>query len=262
MNTSWIKAALFALLALACALGPAARRAGASGGRVNLTVSAAISLSKALGNLRELYRQQAPEVSVTLNLGASGILEQQIEQGAPADIFISASPEEMNALQSKGLLRSGSRRNLLKNTLVLISPGSDRRVTGFSSLLRPRVRRVAIANPESVPAGAYALQTLQHFGIYGKLRPKLIFAEDVRQVLAYVETGNVDAGLVYRTEAKLSTKVRVVAAAPDDSHSPIIYPVAVLERSKHPEAAGRFVRFLSGPEARQVFKQEGFESGD
>lgn len=224
----------------------------------DLTISAAISLSKSLKTIRDLYHRESPGISITLNLGASGILEQQIEQGAPVDIFISASPEEMNDLQAKGLLVNSSRQNLLNNSLVLISPGEDQKVASFQDLTRPDVKRVAIANPESVPAGMYARQTLKYLKLYQKIRPKLLFAEDVRQVLAYVETDNVDAGLVYITEAKLSNKVRVVATAPGASHAPIVYPVAILKRSKDTADAERLVQFLRGPEASRVFEQEGF----
>ncbi|MGH9328312.1 MAG: molybdate ABC transporter substrate-binding protein [Terriglobia bacterium] len=246
------------LLVMANALASGALWAAPASRRINVTVSAAISLSKSLQTLRELYRRKRPDVSITLNLGASGILEQQIEQGAPADIFISASPEEMNALQAKGLLLNSTRQDLLSNSLVLISPSQERKVTGFQDLTLPRVKRIAIANPESVPAGMYARETLEYLKIYRKIRPKLLFAEDVRQALAYVETDNADAALVYLTEAKLSSKVRVVATAPPASHAPIVYPIAVLKRSKNAAEAERLVQFLRGPEARQVFEQEGF----
>ncbi len=231
------------------------------GRTVDLTVSAAISLSKSLKTIRDLYRQKDPGVSITLDLGASGILEQQIEQGAPVDIFISASPDEMNELQAKGLLAVGSRGILLRNSLVLISPMEDRKVNGFQDLTRPEVRRVAIANPESVPAGRYARQALQYLKLYPKIQAKLLFAQDVRQVLAYVETDNVDAGLVYITEAKLSSKVRVVAVAPGASHAPIVYPVAMVKRTKNAADAERLIQFLRGPEAGRVFEQEGFGVG-
>jgi molybdate transport system substrate-binding protein len=224
---------------------------------INLTISAAISLTEPLQAIRTLYRRQSPNVSLTFNLGASGILEQQIEEGAPVDIFISASPEEMNALASQGLLLNQTRRNLLKNTLVLICPSSSK-VSGFMDLTRPDVKRVAMANPESVPAGAYARQTLENFKIYQRIYPKILFAQDVRQALAYVETDNADAGLVYATEAKLSHKVRVAAVAPENSHAPIVYPIAVIKRCRHAEAAERFVQYLSGPEAQRIFEREGF----
>jgi molybdate transport system substrate-binding protein len=224
----------------------------------DLTVSAAISLTESLENIRNLYRRQAPDVSLTLNLAASGILQQQIEQGAPVDVFISASPREMNALQARGLLLSASRANLLRNTLVLVCPTFFNGLSSFRDLTEPRVTRVAIANPESVPAGMYAQQALKYFKVYERLRPKLILAQDVRQTLAYVETGNVDAGIVYLTEARLSSKVKVVAKAPEASHVPIVYPAAILKGCTRVDAARKFLQFLKSSQARQAFEREGF----
>ncbi|MGH9357227.1 MAG: molybdate ABC transporter substrate-binding protein [Terriglobia bacterium] len=230
----------------------------AGAGRVSLTVSAAVSLTESLQAIQALYRQQAPGVSVTLNLGSSGFLEQQIAQGAPVDLFISASPQEMNALEDLGLLVQGTRRNLLNNTLVLIVPKGSKGISRFSDLTHPGVKRVAIADPQSVPAGAYARQTLEYFKVYRPIQSKLIFGGDVRQTLAYVETGNVDAGIVYATDARLSGGVKAVTTAPAASHSPIIYPVAVVKGCRHVMAAKQFVRFLGGPAAAQAFEREGF----
>ncbi|MGH9375122.1 MAG: molybdate ABC transporter substrate-binding protein [Terriglobia bacterium] len=243
----------FTLLLFCVAAVPAA-----AAGRVNLTVSAAVSLTESLQSVQALYRRRDPGISVSLNLGGSGFLEQQIEQGAPVDVFISASPQEMDGLQSSGLLVPGTRRDLLNNSLVLIVPAGTSAVSGFASLTGPEVKRVAIADPQGVPAGAYARQVLKYFKLYSRIQPKLIFGGDVRQVLAYVETGNADAGLVYSTDARLSSRVRVVAVAPESSHAPIIYPVAVIKGCKHVAAAKQFVQFLSGPEARQVFERDGF----
>ncbi len=244
-------------LCLASALATAALSAPANT-PVHLTVSAAISLTESLDAIRNLYQRQAPNVSITLNLGASGVLEQQIVQGAPVDIFISAAPYEMNELQAKGLIVPGTRRDLLENLLVLISPAHSPRISSFNDLLQPRIQRIAIANPESVPAGMYAKQTLQYLKLYSQLRPKLILAQDVRQALAYVETGDAEAGIVYLTEARLSNRVQVDAAAPPHSHSPVIYPVAVIKGCRDPEAAMKFIQFLAGPAAREAFKRRGF----
>lgn len=226
--------------------------------RVSLTVSAAVSLTESLQAVQTLYRQRVPGVSITLNLGASGFLEQQIAQGAPVDIFISASPQEMDALEAQRLLVSNTRKALLNNMLVLIVPKGFNDVSRFADLRNAGIGRVAIADPQSVPAGAYARQVLEYFKLYRLIQPKLIFGGDVRQVLAYVETGNVDAGLVYATDAKLSDRVKVVAVAPEASHAPIVYPVAVVKGCRHVTAAEQFVRFLNGPEAKQVFEREGF----
>jgi len=170
----------FTLFALCMAGLPAA-----GAGRVNLTVSAAVSLTESLQAIQTLYRQRAPNVAVTLNLGASGFLEQQIAQGAPVDVFISASPQEMNALETQGLLVNSTRKNLLNNTLVLIRPEGLHGVSGFADLENSAIKRVVIADPESVPAGAYARQVLEYFKLYRLIQPKLIFGGDVRLPFAH-----------------------------------------------------------------------------
>ncbi|HEY9649786.1 MAG TPA: molybdate ABC transporter substrate-binding protein [Coleofasciculaceae cyanobacterium] len=225
---------------------------------INLTISAAASLKDALQSIQPVYTQQKPNVTLTYNFGASGALQQQIEQGAPVDVFISAAEKQMNALQGKNLLLTDTRNNLLKNTVVLIVPKNSTGISDFKDLSSDKVRKIAIGDPQSVPAGQYGKEVLSSLKLFDPVKTKLVFAKDVRQVLSYVETGNTSAGLVYGTDAKISDKVRVVATAPEDSHSPIIYPVAVLKRSKNPEAAKEFVQFLSSEPAKGVFEQYGF----
>ncbi len=226
---------------------------------VNLTVSAAISLTNALRDLQALYQRSRPNVTLTYNFGASGALQQQIEQGAPADLFFSAGERQMDALESANLLLPGTRRNLLGNRLVLVTPRtSSLTLTRFQDLSRPQVRRIAIGEPRSVPAGQYAQEVLTNLRLLESLRPKLVFAQNVRQVLSYVETGNVDAGMVYATDARESERVRLAATAPANSHSPIVYPIAVVRRSQNAAAAREFVAFLASAPARAVFQRYGF----
>jgi molybdate transport system substrate-binding protein len=223
-----------------------------------LTVSAAISLKDALDEISRLYSADHPAAAVHFNLGGSGTLQRQIEQGAPVDIFISASPKEMDSLQSQGLLLPATRKDLVKNSVVLIVPAGSTTVSDFRDLTKPAVKTVAIGEPQTVPAGKYAQEVLTHFGIYDQLKSKLVLAKDVRQVLTYIETGNADAGIVYATDAKISRKVTVVATAPGDSHSPVVYPAAVIKNSANPAAAEAFLEFLSGEKARAVFQKYGF----
>ena len=225
---------------------------------IDLTVSAAISLKDALEEIAQLYHAKKPETAIHFNVGASGTLQRQVEQGAPVDIYISASPDQMDSLESKGLLLSGSREDLVKNTVVLIAPKGKTEISGFQDLAGPEVKFIAVGEPQTVPAGKYAQQILTHFGIYEKLKPKLVLSKDVRQVLTYVATGNVDAGIVYATDARSASQVTVVGTAPEDSHSPVIYPVAVIKSSKNAQAAMNFVDFLLGLEARAVFQKYGF----
>jgi molybdate transport system substrate-binding protein len=223
-----------------------------------LTISAAISLKDALDEIRSSYLAQHADVTLAINYGASGTLELQIEQGAPVDVFLSAAPKQMDQLQAKGLLVDGSRRDLLRNEIVLVVPKDSTGVTSFQDLLKPSVKHIALGEPAAVPAGQYAQQVLTKLGIAEAVNAKAVYAKDVRQVLTYVETGDADAGIVYSTDALVSTRVRVAAQAPEDSHAPVIYPVGVIKDSKNAAAAADFEAFLSGPQARAIFQKYGF----
>lgn len=225
---------------------------------VTLTVSAAASLQKAMDEIGKKYQEKQPNIEINYHFDASGALQQQIEQGAPVDIFISAAPKQMNALETKGFLLTGTRQDFLKNQVVLIAPKEAINISDFKDLSDNQVKKIVIGKPESVPVGEYSKEVLTSLKLYDKLQDKLVFAKDVRQVLSYVETGNVDAGIVYQTDAKLSDKIKVIAIAPETSHSPIIYPIAVLKDSKSTEAAKMFVQFLFSDEAKVVFKNYGF----
>jgi molybdate transport system substrate-binding protein len=248
-------------LVLVISFGPAA---GMGGTRLeaqptdDLTVSAAISLKDALEEIASQYKREQPGIQIHFNLGGSGTLQRQIEQGAPVDIFVSASPKEMDSLESQGLLLPGTRRNIVRNELVLIVPAGTTPVSDFQALAKPAVKIIAIGEPQTVPAGKYAQEVLTHFGLYEPLKPKLVLAKDVRQVLTYVETGNADAGIVYATDAKRSKKVSVVATAPKDSHSPVLYPAAAIKNSSNSTAAKNFLEFLVGEKARTIFEKYGF----
>ena len=226
--------------------------------RTPLTVSAAISLTNALQEIKTLHQRSNPNINITYNFGASGALQQQIEQGAPVDVFFSAATKQMDALQQKNLLFPETRRNLLNNRLVLITPRNAPALNSFRNLTGSEVRRIAIGEPKSVPAGQYAQEVLTNLKIFDSLKSKLVYGNNVRQVLTYVETGNVDAGIVYITDAKESQSVRVGATAQENLHSPIVYPVAVLKDSKNAAAAREFVQFLSSTQARTVFEKYGF----
>ena len=223
-----------------------------------VTVSAAISLKDALDEISHLYSTQHPGAELHFNLGGSGTLQRQIEQGAPVDIFISASLKEMDSLQSQGLLLPDTRKSLARNSVVLIIPAESTSISSFQDLTKAAVKTVAVGEPQTVPAGKYAQEVLTHFGIYDQLKQKLVLAKDVRQVLTYVETGNADAGIVYATDAKISKKVTVVATAPEDSHSPVVYPAAVIKNSKNAATAKAFLDFLASEKARTVFQKYGF----
>ena len=225
-----------------------------------ITVSAAASLKDALTEIQGEFTRTHPELRVVLNFGASGTLQLQIEQGAPVDVFVSASSQQMDALEAKGLLVPGTRIDLLRNELVLIVPLDSKNVTSFGDLGHATVRVVAAGDPRSVPAGEYAQQTLSAMGLSESVKGKTVLATDVRQVLADVETGSADAGLVYATDAAISKRVRIVAEAPENTHQPIVYPGAVVKSSAHSDAARAFLQFLESPEARGVFQKYGFRA--
>src|SRR5271154_2335152 len=227
--------------------------------KADLTVSAAISLKDALDEARQLYTKENPSVTIATNYGASGTLQLQIEQGAPVDVFLSAAPKQMDALEGKGLLLAGTRKDLLRNEVVLIVPkDSTLGISTFQDLTHANVKQVALGEPTVVPAGQYAKEVLTSLGIYDAVNAKAILGKDVRQVLTYVETGNVDAGIVYATDAMSSAKVKVVATAPAGSHSPVIYPAAVIKASKNPVATRAFLDFLASARGLTIFQKYGF----
>jgi molybdate transport system substrate-binding protein len=223
-----------------------------------LLVSAAASLKDALEEIKPLYQQRKSGTKINYNFGASGALQQQIEQGAPADIFISAAKKQVDALEEKGLLLPDSRTNLANNSLVLIVAQDVVGISSLYNLTDSKIKKIAIGEPRSVPAGQYGEQVLKNLKLYDQVKSKLVFANNVRQVLAAVESGNAQAGIVYATDAKISNKVKVVITADKKFHSPIIYPVAVIKGSKNIPAAKEFVQFLSGSQAKTVLRKYGF----
>ncbi|MEM9506451.1 MAG: molybdate ABC transporter substrate-binding protein [Cyanobacteria bacterium P01_E01_bin.35] len=227
---------------------------------VSLTISAAASLQDVIQDLGNLYGQQMPQVKLTFNFGSSGSLRLQIEQGAPVDVYISAAEQHMDSLEQKNLLLSNTRHNLLKNELVLITAQNNTKIDQFSQLPSSAVGKIAIGNPDSVPAGKYAKEVLDSLKLPKSLESKFVFAKDVRQVLAYVETGNVEVGMVYRTDARISKQVKIIETAPINSHAPIVYPTAVIRHSKQIASAKDFIQFLLSNDARNIFADYGFIS--
>lgn len=228
-----------------------------SAAQTKLTISAAASLKDALADAESAYKQSRVNVDFENNFGSSGTLATQIDQGAPVDIFLSAAAKSMDELNARGMIIAGTRRNLLKNSLVLIAP-LDSPLKDFHGLMSSAIRVIAIGDPRTVPAGQYGQEALTALHLYDALKTKLVFGKDVRQVLTYVETGNADAGLVYATDARVSNKVRVVETAPETTHEPIVYPAAVVKGSGNSVAARMFLDFLGSATARAIFQKYGF----
>jgi molybdate transport system substrate-binding protein len=219
-------------------------------------ISAAASLKDALARVQPIFVQANPGIKLTFNFAGSGVLQQQIEAGAPVDVFISAAPQQMDALEKNKRLLEGTRRNLLTNSLVLIAPKDSALLRDFRDLTKPEVRHIAVGDPKAVPAGAYAAEVFAALDLTAALAPKLVRLLDVRQVLTTVETGDADAGLVYRTDAMISERIRVVATA--ETRTPIVYPIAVISGSQHSAEARAFAAFLDSEGARKIFAELGF----
>jgi molybdate transport system substrate-binding protein len=230
----------------------------ASGGG-EITVSAGASLRDAFQEIGRIYETRTGR-HVSFNFGASGALQKQIEAGAPVDVFASAGAQQMDALADKNLIEGDTRRNFARNELVIVTPqNSPLQINSFPDLDAAMVRRIAVGNPRTVPAGQYAGQVFNSLGLAEKLQPKLILAEDVRQVLDYVARGEVDAGVVYRTDAQVAGgSVRVVAVATESSHDPVLYPIAVVRESRNIEAARSFVELVTCAEGQSVLRRYGF----
>jgi molybdate transport system substrate-binding protein len=226
--------------------------------RSTMTVSAAISLKNVLESLRTEYTKSHPDANITFNFGGSGALEFQIENGAPVDLFISASAKYVDELEQKTLTLPGSRTTIATNQLVIITPKKSSPIHLPEDLLNSSIRRIAIGDPKSVPAGSYAAEALKNLYLFDRLASKFVYSNDVRQVLTYVETSNADAGIVYTTDALESNRVRVAVQLPDSLHDPITYPAAIIGASKKQAEAKAFLDFLSSDSARTVLARFGF----
>lgn len=226
---------------------------------VELMVSAAVSLTDALYDIQEAYEKEN-NVKLTFNLAGSGTLAQQIEQGAPADVFISANQDWMDTLEDKDLITDETREEVTGNSIVLITQeDSDIEYNSFEDISADDVDQIAIGNPESVPAGNYTKQTLKSIELWDDLEDEVILAKDVRQVLTYVESGNASIGFVYESDALTSDKVKILAKSDPEWHDPIIYPGAVVADTKHEEAATDFFNYMLSDEAQSILEKYGFK---
>jgi molybdate transport system substrate-binding protein len=227
--------------------------------KVELTVSAAASLKDVMTAIQSTYKKEHPEVELKFNYGGSGALQQQISQGAPVDLFFSAAEDKFDQLVDNGDIAKENGVDLVGNELVLVVPEEEQStVKSFHDLAKKDVDRISIGTPESVPAGKYAKESLDKMDVWKDVESKVVYAKDVRQVLSYVETGNVGAGIIYKTDALISDKIKIIATADPQTHTPIIYPLGVIKDSKHYEEAKDFYNYLQNDEALKVFKDYGF----
>lgn len=224
----------------------------------SLTVSAGASLTDAFREIGARFEAARPGATLRFNFAASGVLVQQIVQGAPVDVFASADQETMDRGIQQKVLDAATRRDFASNAVVMIVPAQGGPAPArVQDLAAPGVKRVAIGKPATVPAGRYARQALEAAGAWSALEPKLVYADSVRQVLDYVARGEADAGFVYRTDAGLmKDKVRVVLTA--TGHAPVTYPAAVVADTRQAALARDFVAFLAGAEAQSILARHGF----
>lgn len=230
--------------------------AGCARDPVPLTVHAAASLTSVLPRVADTFSPSSGPVR--FHFGASSRLAKQIEAGAPGDVFFSADAAWMDYLETRGLLRAGTRRDLLGNRLVVVVPrSSSLALSSLADLAGPAVARVALAG-EGVPAGRYARAALTHAGVLDAVAPKVASADDVRMALAWVARGEADAGIVYVSDAEAEPRVKVVVSVPADAHPPIVLPAAVLASSRRPDEAAAFLAHCEQAEARALFVAAGF----
>jgi molybdate transport system substrate-binding protein len=228
-------------------------------GTETITVSAASSLTEAFTNISSQFQKENPGMNVSLNFGGSGNLRKQIEGGAPVDVFASADENQMDMLANKSLIDNNSRTDFAHNSLMLIVPeDSTLNITSIKDLADPKVGKISSCDPDTAPAGKYARSALTEAGLWSSLQNKIVLADDVKQVLTYVERGEVDAGFVFISDVKTAQPgtIKIVTNVP--VKVPITYPIAVVLSSTHKEAAQKFIDFVTGTEGQKILKENGF----
>lgn len=226
---------------------------------VELLVSAAASLTDVLEEISDLYKTHEPNTKLVFTFGGSGALQSQIEEGAPVDVFISAAQKQMDDLEEEGHILKDTKKTLLLNKVVLITPSDeDKTLSSFEDLTNKNIKKIAIGDPSNVPVGQYSEEIFSNLNIANDINSKLVLANDVRTVLTWVENGEVDCGIVYATDAFTSDKVKIITEAPKDSHKEVSYPATVIKDSKHVDSAKSFIDFLSTDEVIKTFEKYGF----
>ena len=225
--------------------------------KTEITVLAAASLTDACGELKEAFEEENENINLIFSFGSSGALQAQIEEGAPADIFISAAVKQMDDLRAQGLIEEESVENLLENKVVLIAPkGNPAKITSFDQVTKADV--IGMGEPSSVPAGQYAREIFTSLGLWDQVREKANYGSDVRTVLSWTENGAVDCGIVYATDAYTGENIDIICEAPENTHKPVIYPAGIIKSSENTEEAKSFMEFLKSSKAGEIFEKYGF----
>ncbi len=230
-------------------------------GAEELTLSVAISMKDAVQELGARFVRERPGTVLRYNFGGSGELQKQIEAGAPVDLFVSAAARQMDELETKGLIVPATRRVFASNVLVAVKPvDSTVDIAKPRDLLGPRVQRIVIGNPKTVPVGQYTEESLRALGLWDRVQPKLVLSENVRQALDYVARGEVDVGFVYTTDAALrADRVKEAFRPAEDTYRPVTYPVAVVKDARQPALARAFIDLLVSAAGQAVLARLGFQ---
>lgn len=227
--------------------------------KVELTILAAASLTDVCDELKTRFEKENPSISISISYGGSGALQTQIEEGAPADVFMSAAMKQMTALDGEGLMDSDSIVQLLENKVVMIVPKeNDTSVSSFEDAATDAVTMIGLGEPGSVPVGQYSEEIFNSLGILAAVKEKANYGSDVRTVLSWVETAAVDCGVVYATDAYTTEDVKIVCEAPEGTCSKVLYPVGVVAASEHPDAAAAWLAFIQCDASMELFESYGF----
>lgn len=221
-------------------------------------VLAAASLTDVLTELANNYKKET-STEIIFSFASSGALQAQIEASAPANIFFSAAQKQMNALEEKGLIDSETRKDLLENKVVLISPkNSNLNIKSFTDITNSNVKKLGLGEPKSVPVGQYSEEILSNLSILDIAKEKAVYGSDVRNVLDWVETAEVDCGIVYATDAKIAKNINIIAEAPEGTHKKVIYPISIIKSSQNKEEAKKFIEYISTDKSKEIFQNYGF----
>lgn len=259
-GTLYKRKSLFAMIIVAIISLAGLSYAKNPGQKTELLVSAASSLNEVMTGLGTQFEQQYPQIKITFNFATTGVLQTQIEQGAPVDVFAGASIKNLADLSAKGLLDQRSIATLCHNTMALVirtdlaSPEN----TGFSLMKSTVIQRIAIGNPAYVPAGKYAVDLLTHLKLLNAVQAKLIYASNVREALGWVETGEADAAMVYATDAKIAKRIRITAQTRPEGPVIISYGIAITKQGATKPGARKFLNTITGSTGRKLFEQYGF----
>lgn len=250
---------IFSLLVTFCLIAFLGCQNANTNENTELIIFGASSLSDALTEIAELYEENNESVDIKLSFASSGTLQKQIEEGAPADVFISAGVKQMDALEEQELIVKDSRMDILKNELVVIaSKGKEDKIKTMDDLSKPDIDKISIGTPETAPVGRYAKETLVNLELWDGIQDKLVLGKNVRQVLSYVDTENVDAGIVYKSDTKVMKNGSIALTISDELHSQILYPLAIVNDSKNKDKCNDFINFLQSEEASEIFENNGF----